>query len=558
VGTAGLAAVESGSAVQVEAGATPLYGLDATAGVLEVRSAEADSAKPVLIYQVDAGNLSTIRQEGTVGVAHGRADALLTFARLNTDNDEPAAKVHEVTWSGDAGYRISGNTGLRATLREDVAAAPLPSPFAFYQVVQETRLARQNVYGGATFETTTASGWHNLLRYGLVRSRAQAFDFGGPSTGVPMTIQSANGYPASGVATFLSQPGREDFVTNRDEGTYQTDGRWKFLRLGGGGRYEDERGADLVTGGTAARLERSHLDAAATVQAEWKHRLFGEASGFVDHESTLGWHGGPRLGATYVPVRPGARKFRGTTLRATAATGTREPSVVETAQVGTTIAANGLPRSRTYSAGVEQELLPRRVSLKVTYFHGQCAHEFETLGLAPLRLGDQLAYRTQGLEASMQWRPAPRLLVAGGYTYLAALVERSAAVGVMNPNVPGVLIGAATGLAGARPFDRAPNTGFVEAEYAGRLVSAGLKATMQGRSDETTGLVLNPTLLLPNRNLSPGYAEVDAQMGVQVTHAIRLYAQATNLANDRHVAPIGYLSTPFAVSVGVRVRLGRE
>src|ERR1019366_499894 len=123
----------------------------------------------------------------------------------------------------------------------------------------------------------------------------------------------------------------------------------------------------------------------------------------------------------------------------------------------------------------------------------------------------------------------PRWLLLGGYTYLAALVERSAATAAFNPNLPGVAIGATTALVGARPFDRAPNQGFVTAEYSGTKLSLSLKASFSGRSDGTTGLIFDPTLLLPNRDLSPRYAAVDASFSYDLTHVITVYSQLTNL-----------------------------
>jgi len=552
--SAGLAAVASTPAIEVSGGANPLYGVDAGAGVLSFATARASTMHPMLTYTGDAGNLSTERNDLAFSVVHSRADALLEAARFNTDNDLPAARIHEVTEAANLGYYVSGNTSLRLTLRNDVDAAPLPSPFGFYGVAPETKLASQNLYGGFTFETRTAGDWHNQLRYGLVRERAQAFVYKIPATGVPVTITGANGYTATGTATFLPIPTREDAVTNRDEYGWQSDYRWKpSLNVVGTVRYQSERGADLTTA-TSDRLTRGHLSFAVSLSGEVKERFFYNAAGFFDHASDLGSHGGPRAGLTFVPVRPGWRKFRGTSLHLTVATGVREPSVVETALLGTALTA----KSRTVDIGIDQNILSKKLELKASYFHGQYAHETETLALAPLKLSNALGYRAQGLEAEMRYNPAPRWLLVGGYSYLASLVEQSAATAVFNPNLPGVAIGATTALVGARPFERAPNTGFLSAQYSGSKLSASLKATFAGKSDGTTGLVLNPTMLLPNRDLSPGYESVDAAFSYDLNHAVTLFSQFTHLLDDRHVAPIGYLSTPFGVRVGLKIRLGRE
>lgn len=553
VTAAGLAAVASTPAIELSGGANPLYGVDAASGVLSFATARAATMHPVLTYTGDAGNLSTVRNDLAFSIVHSRSDALLEFARLNTDNDLPAARIHQVTEAANLGYYISGNMSLRLTLRNDVDAAPMASPYGLYGVAPKTKLANQNLVGGFTFETRTAGDWHNLVRYGLVRERSQARVYQTPATGVPVTITGANGYSAAGSATFLAVPAREDAVTNRDEYGWQTDYRVKsWLNVVGTARYQNERGADLAA--ATDRLARGHFSFAVALSGAIKQRVFYEGSGFLDYASDLGIHGGPRVGLTVVPVRPGLRKFRGTSLHGTVATGVREPSVVETAQLDTALTA----KSRTFDVGIDQTILPKKLELKASYFHGQYAHETETLAVAPLQLSNALAYRAQGLETEMRYNPAPRLLLVGCYSYLAAVVERSAATAVFNPNLPGVAIGATTALPGARPFGRAPNTGFLAAEYSGAKLAASLKATFAGKSDGTTGLVLNPTLLLPNRDLSPGYGSVDASFSYNMTHALTVFSQFTNLLDARHVAPIGYLSTPFGIRVGVRVRVGRE
>jgi len=551
---AGLAGISSVAAIETSNGSNPLYGMDSGTGLLSVTSARALTMHPVLTYVGDAGNLSTTRNDAILSVVHSRADALLEFARLNTDNDLPSSRMHQITESANLGYQISGNTSLRLTLRNDVDAAPLASPYGFYGVAPQTKLANQNLYAGFTFETRSAGDWHNVLRYGLLRTRAQAYNYSTPATGVPVTISGANGSSASGTAFFLAIPVREDAVTNRDEYGFQTDYRFKtWLNVVGIARFQDERGVDRTSTWNDS-LSRKHLLFASMFSGEFKHRFFYDASGFLDHAGDIGLHGSPRLAMNYVPVRPGLRKFRGTSLNVIAGTGVRELSVLEAAQVGSAMP----PKSRTMAAGVEQNILPKKLEFKATYFYGQYSHETETLGLAPLQLSNALAYRAQGLEAQVRYNPAPRWLLVGGYTYLASMVERSAATTTFNPNLPGIAIGATTALVGARPFDRAPNQGSLTAEYSGTKLSLSLKASFSGRSDETTGLILNPTLLLPNRNLSPGYAAVDASFSYDLTHIITVYSQLTNLLDDRHIAPIGYLSTPFGARVGVRIRVGRE
>ncbi len=552
--SSGLSAVASSPALEFVRGVAPLLGLDAQAGVLAFATPLASTLHPTLTYSGDAGGLSTVRNEGIASVVHSRVDALASYARFNTDNDLPAERLHLTTAAANLGYHISGNTSLRLTMRRDVSATPLPSPYALFLVSPATRLATQNLVAGFTIDSRTTGDWHNLLRYGLVRDRREALVFTSPSSGLPVTITGANGYSASGTALFPLPVPREDAVTNRDHLAWQTDYPvTHFLSVLFTASYQSERAADLAAA-SDLRLQRHHLFLALSLQGELKHRLFYEASGAIDHSSSTALQGAPRLGLTFVPVRPGTRRFRGTSLHLSAATGMRERGVLETAQLGTVTS----PRSRTFDAGIEQDLLPRRLALRATYFHEQFAHQTETLNFAPLTLSSALAYRTQGLESELRYAPSSRLMLRGGYTYLASLVESSAAIPVFNPKLPAIPIGAATALPGGRLFDRPPSTGFATAEYTSSAFAATLKAAFSGRYDESTRLLRNPELLLPNRDLSPGFASLDASFSFNLSHAVTIFMQLDNLLDQRHIAPIGYLSTPFLARAGLRIRLGRE
>ena len=61
---------------------------------------------------------------------------------------------------------------------------------------------------------------------------------------------------------------------------------------------------------------------------------------------------------------------------------------------------------------------------------------------------------------------------------------------------------------------------------------------------------------LPNRNLDYGYAKLDLGGSYQVLTWMDIYAQAENLLNNQHIAPIGYPSLPFNVRAGLRFAWG--
>jgi vitamin B12 transporter len=122
-------------------------------------------------------------------------------------------------------------------------------------------------------------------------------------------------------------------------------------------------------------------------------------------------------------------------------------------------------------------------------------------------------------------------------------------------------VGPYSPLEGARPFRRAPHTGFFSATWANKKFTAVFNAAFASRSDDSTFLEYvdengGNSLLLPNRNLDFGYAKLDIGGSYPIFSWLDVYAQAENLLDDQHIAPIGYPSLPFTVRAGLRLRWG--
>ena len=558
----GLAGPNHAPAAELLPGPQPLQQLGAAAGVLALHTAEPATTRPSLTYTGDAGPLGTYRNALTLGAAPARTDLLADLSRFDTSNDDAdPSPYHLASGSANLGYHISAATSLRAIARRDISASAFAPPFDLYRLPPIGKLTSANTYAIFTFETRTAGNWHNLLRYGLARKRATLQLFTLPATGLPVTITGANNYTATGIATLPPLATRTDNVTNRDEFTFQSDRPFKpwltpLLTF----RYQDERAASLneraIIPQAKSTLDRHHLAAAFALSGQIRHRLFYDASGFLDHSPTLGFTGAPRLGLTYAPVRPGPRRLRGTTLHLAVATGSRETSLAEAVQIPTPTP----PRTRSFEASIDQTILPRKLDLHAGYFHTQFSHQFEPAGLTTLSQTptQTLAYRTQGFESILRYRPRYSLTLTAGYTYLAAFTEQSAVTPVFNPAYPTLPIGAFSALPGTRPFHRPPDTGFASAAYTSGRLTASLTAAVAGRSDDSTATLQTPTLLLPNRNLSPGYTSMDASATYTVSRRLTAFTQLTNLFDNRHIAPIGYTSTPFLIRTGLRIRLGGE
>jgi iron complex outermembrane receptor protein/vitamin B12 transporter len=509
---------------------------------------------PSLVYSGDAGTLGALRNEVEGSYVRGRVDGLAAFSRFGLADAAPNVPSHLITWAGVVGYHVSAGTSLIGRVRYDESVGGLNSPFGFYGVVPQGKVAAQNLLGRADFDTKTAGGWHNEVQYGVVRERGQTYDFATPATGVPVTIVGGNGYAATGTAVFRVLPSRLDTVTNRDAVTYQTDKRFKqWLMVVGKADVDAERGASVLPAGKRT-LDRTHAGATVEFDGDVRHRLFYEAAGTVDHAQQMGWTGGPRFGLSYAAVRPGQKWLRGTMLRAQVETRARETSLLEQDAVP----GAGAPRQRTMESTVEQNIRGEKLTVRAEYFHAQYSHEFERLAYGAGGMSQTLALRTQGVDVRLRYLPVRRLLVDGGYGYLASLTEQSSEVGLFNPALPKIAIGGLSALRGQRPFGRPPETGYFRVEWSGRKLNAAVQGGFAGKNDGTTGLVQTPGLLLPNRNLSPGYGAVDAHVSYVVAKQVTWFTQMTNLTDDRRTGTLGYVGTPFLLRMGLRVRIGGE
>ena len=591
-----------------------LYGTDAEASVVNLTTPRGSSMHPVINYSGDGGNFHTYRNEVALSGAHNRFDYYGAFSRFDSSNSIDLDRFHAATSVANLGYNFNANTQARFTIRNAVSATGLPQAHGFYGISADGKQADQDIYSGLTLENRSFGKWHNLVRYGIARKREQehaytnvgepiTFDFGeGPFTeyfGNVVTIRGANGYSTTGQASFFIP--EEASVSNRDELYYQTDYTFPHrITALFGFRYENERGS-FVTAFDNEKIQRTNFQYTLQFQGDIKNRFFYSLGGGVEKNHLYGITGSPRIGLTYVPVRPGARYFHGTRIRANVATGVQEPTLAlefaslytQLVEAGNTadiakfnIGPAGPQRSRTYDIGVDQNIIGQKLILQAGYFHNVFDHQLEGVGAGALIQDfgfspsvvnsvftpylNSLAYRAQGFETELQYQPFNRFFVRGGYTYLDAVVLHSFTSDAYsngfannNPNFPDIPIGAEGPLVGARPFRRPPHSGFFAVQYTGTKFTAAFKGAMASRADDSTFLDGSDTnfgnsLLLPNRDLDFAYAKLDLYGTYTINRHITVFTELGNLLSQQHIGPIGYPSLPFTVRAGLKARIGGD
>jgi iron complex outermembrane receptor protein/vitamin B12 transporter len=65
-------------------------------------------------------------------------------------------------------------------------------------------------------------------------------------------------------------------------------------------------------------------------------------------------------------------------------------------------------------------------------------------------------------------------------------------------------------------------------------------------------------MLLPNRDLDSGYAQLDLGGTYAISNRLTVFMQGQNLLNNQHIGPIGYPSLPLTFRAGLKVRIGGD
>ena len=150
-----------------------LYGADADSGVVSLTTPHGTTNFPSLLFEGDAGNFNTSREQLEVAGAHNKLDYLGAFSWLQTANDLPMDEYHVATTAANIGWQPSGNTQIRATLHYGVNATGVPNAWDFYHVADDATEKDQDIYVSGSADNQTTAAFHKSVRYGLTRKREQ-------------------------------------------------------------------------------------------------------------------------------------------------------------------------------------------------------------------------------------------------------------------------------------------------------------------------------------------------------------------------------------------------
>jgi iron complex outermembrane receptor protein/vitamin B12 transporter len=581
-----------------------LYGSDVVAAVVSLSTQRGLTPLPLFSYAIDGGNLGTVHQTASIGGARAKADYFTGVGVLQTANNQVADQFHSTSFFGNYGFDPDPKDDLRLTFRHTHTNSGNPNAILLYGVPDLINQFYAETFLSLTGQQQTTPRWHNLFRYGwqaLNYGRVQYASDGTYSSsafaylGKPVTLHGANGYSTSGQGIIDYSAHSASLSTTRRDFAYgQSDYRVShYLTALGAFQFDSEKGASQYS--TAARR---NFSGTLQLSGDAFTRLFYVVGTGIEANDLYGKALTPRASLAYYALRPDSSKFlSGTKLHASFGKGVEEPSVgdqiyslANTLTPAQDTQYNVIPLrgqfSRTYDAGVEQLIGDGRARLNLSYFHNQFTNVIEyvpdsglkQLGVpagvytAPGIYGayvNSLAYRAEGAELESEVRILKSLFARFGYTYLDARVQHSFSSDALGPsfnttsNFSTVPIGNYSPLIGARPFRRAPHSGYFALQYTHARFDAQFSGTLVGRRDDSTFLGgsdanYGNSLLLPNRNLDPSYQNLALTADYRIASHLTTYATLNNLLNQSYQEAFGYPALPIAIRGGLKLTFGGE
>jgi iron complex outermembrane receptor protein/vitamin B12 transporter len=139
-----------------------LYGAGAGSGVVSLTTPRGTTSFPSFMFQGDAGNFNTSREELEVAGAHNKLDYLGAFSWLQTSNALPRDEYHVATTAANLGWQASATTQIRGTLHYGVDATGVPNAWDFYHVADNITQKDQDLFVSASVDNQTTAAFHNI------------------------------------------------------------------------------------------------------------------------------------------------------------------------------------------------------------------------------------------------------------------------------------------------------------------------------------------------------------------------------------------------------------
>jgi len=527
-----------------------LYGSDAMTSVVQVWTRTGSTPIPDLRFGADGGNFSTARGYASLAGARGRFDYNLFGSQFNTDGSGINNAYSDSLDGANVGATLNDHTSLRVRVRHSNSHTGVPGEWSFngydpmvsnggapYPLPPNPDQASHlnSLLGDFELAVAAPSKWQHHFSGFDYLYRYDEFNPGDP----------ARVSPVLGPIDFAShEVDRINRVGLEYQGDY-SEQSWAHTTFGY--RVENENGfiGDVNFGQTHG--QRLNNDFYLQQQIRIAPFVLIIGGRFV-HNSAFGTTAVPRVALTW-GVWEGNDIFTGTRLRFSYATGYKEPRLEET--------FNGIPpdpydipnsalkpeRSRTFEAGLQQDLFHGKAVFLTTYFNNLFHDQINYVEVDPVNfVGEYVNVNkalAHGAEVALQAKLRPRLLLNAAYTYTSTqILDNPAPIDPLyNPG---------------EPLLRRPKHSATEMlSYLGSHWGGNLGASFVGRrpDDDFYGF---------NIRHAAGYVRADVGGWYAVNSRVTTYLNIENALDRRYNEVVGYPALPVNVRAGLRFRIGGE
>ncbi|MFI5103136.1 MAG: TonB-dependent receptor domain-containing protein [Terriglobales bacterium] len=528
-----------------------LYGSDAMTSVVQVWTRTGSTPVPELRFGADAGNFGTASGYASLAGAHGRFDYNFFGDQFNTNGQGVNNAYSDSLQGANVGMTLTDQIGLRVRVRHSNSHTGVPGEWNFngYDPLVEVNGVTQplppdpsewsqlnSLLGSAELTVAAPSGWQHRLT---------GFDYLYRYTDLNLNGDPNRVSPIYGQFDF---PYHEFDDINRAGFEYQGDyseRTWAHTTFGY--RVENENG---FVGGYGAQTHGQRLNQDLYGQellTFGRLSLIGGAR--FAHISAFGNIGVPRVAATFLALR-GGEIFSGTRLRFSYANGFKEPRLEET-YAGPPYSIPNLSlkpeRTRSFEAGIQQNLLGGKYAVNATYFHNVFYDRIDYATDPTTFIGQYVNVNksfAQGAELEFQAKIRSRLSLNTAYTYTSTEILEAPLCTPENYCDPL--------LAAGRPLLRRPkHSATTLLSYVGTRWGANVGGSFVGRRPDSDFLGFQI-------DHAAGYARVDLGGWYAINSRITAYANVENALNHHYNEVVGYPALTANFRAGVRFRIGGE
>jgi outer membrane cobalamin receptor len=531
-----------------------LYGSDAMTSVVQSWTRAGSTPVPQLEFGADGGDFWTAHGYGSLSGVRGRFDYNLFGDQFNT-NGQGVNNYYSNTLEGaNLGAAIADGVSLRVRGRHFDSSSGVAGEWDFNGVPllapdKDARAHQNTLLGSAELLISKQPRWqHRLTGYDFHQTRLNTDTV--PDRGCdPNTFNFFD--------CFFDDRTNINRAGFNYQGDY-TPVAWAQTTVGY--EFEDENGTfnstfllaldangnpintSLLTHG----LRLNH--AAYAQQRVTRGRISVVGGARYVYNDSFGNRVVPRIAATF-DLLSGGGWFSGTRLRASYATGIKEPKFEESFGITGIFRDNPNPdlkpeENRSFEAGIEQAFFGRRYSLSAVYFHQSFRNQIE-LSTDPstfvgtfINVNRSLAH---GAEIELDGRISNHLHLTTGYFYTSSQVLEA----------PLCKPGDFCDLAGQALLRRPKHAGNVVVTYVSRRWGADLAGTFVGRRRDSDFLGLGIDHVA-------GYGRVDVGGWYAITRWVSAYANVGNVLNNHYEEVVGYPALGANFRAGLRFRIGGE